>query len=337
MACIRRGKATLMAIASMLTLSATHVSAAVSAETDPGAVQVLPVAKNVYLLVGAGGNAAVAVGRDQVLLVDTQSGPAGEQLYAAIRTITDKPVRTVVNTHAHPDHVGGNAYFVGKGATLFARDSAAKRMQAGWPNDLTPDPADRVAPVIQQGLPRRTYRQSLDLSFAGEQVEILSAGSAHTDGDSFVFFRTSNVLHMGDVFITEGFPVIDRSAGGTVTGTIAALNRAIELAGTAPGFLSGRGNTRGGFPPPPGHEGRTDTILISGHGRLYDQADLLQYRDMVVIIRDRIADLVGKGMSLEQVKAARPTLGWDTRYGSDTPPFTTERFVENVFHEIQGR
>ena len=296
-------------------------------------IETLHVSGNIYMLVGAGGNIAVSVGADGVFIVDDQYEPLTEKVIAAIREISDKPIRFVINTHAHGDHVGGNENFAGMGALIVAHDNTRKKMAEGGGNNLTPDPDDRIAPAPPGALPVITFGEQMSLHLNGEDVDIIHVGPAHTDGDAFVFFRESNVLHMGDVLLTENFPIIDQTSNGSLEGLIEAQNLALDLVTTAPGFLSGQNNQPGSWPDPSTGE-RTDTIIIPGHGRLYDEADLVQYRDMVVIIRDRIVYYIGQGMSLAEVKAADPTLGWNTWYGSDTPPFTTARFIETAYAEL---
>jgi glyoxylase-like metal-dependent hydrolase (beta-lactamase superfamily II) len=168
---------------------------------------------------------------------------------------------------------------------------------------------------------------------------IPAVGPAHTDGDSLVYFRGSNVMHTGDVYVTTSFPVADKVNGGRVTGHIEVLNQIMELSTTAPGYLSGFGNAPGAYPDRPvGAMGRkndhTDTLIIPGHGRLADEIDVLYFRNMLAIIRDRVQIWAERGQSLEQILAARPALGWEARYGSDTGPRTTRGFIEAIYAEV---
>ncbi len=303
---------------------------------DAVQIQTLHVSGNIYMLVGAGGNIAVSVGEDGVLIVDDQFAPLTDKIVAAIRELSDGPIRFLVNTHSHGDHVGGNENLARMGALIFAHENTRKKMAEGGPDDRTPDPNDSIPPEPRGSLPIVTLVDRMSFHINGEDVDLIYPGPAHTDGDIFVFFRGSNVLHVGDVLVTEGFPVIDRASHGNLEGIISALNLALDLVTTAPGFLSGRNNQPGAWPDP-SNGARTDTLIIPGHGRLYDEADLVQYRDMVVIIRDRIIDLIDKGLTLEEVKAADPTLGWNNWYGSTTPPFTTERFIETAYAELSQR
>lgn len=298
------------------------------AQQDFSAVEIIPyhVSGNVYMLIGSGGNMAVSIGDDGVFLVDDQYAPLTEKILAAIRTLTDKPVRFVVNTHLHGDHTGGNENLAAIGATILARENVRARMHAA-------DSPEGALPVI-------TFEEPISFHFNGEEISIIPAvAPAHTDGDSLVYFRGSNVLHTGDVYVTTSFPVADTDNGGRVAGHIDVLNQILELSTTAAGFLSGFGNAPGAYPERPvGALGRphdrTDTLIIPGHGRLADEIDVLYFRNMVSIIRDRIQIWAERGMSLEEIVAARPALGWEARYGSDTGPRTTRRFIETIYEEV---
>ena len=241
-------------------------------------IETLHVSGNVYMLVGAGGNIAVSVGDDGVLIVDDQFAPLTDKILAAVRKLSDGPVTFLVNTHAHDDHIGGNANLQRWGALIIAHKNARRIMVEGSLDDRTPDPDDRIAPAPEEALPLVTFGEKTSIHFNGERVDLIPAGAAHTDGDIFVYFRGSNVLHMGDVLLSQRFPVVDRANNGSISGIIDALNLGLDLGTTAPGFLSGQGNQPGAWPDP--SNGRqSDTIIIPGHGRLYDEADLAQYRD----------------------------------------------------------
>jgi glyoxylase-like metal-dependent hydrolase (beta-lactamase superfamily II) len=287
-------------------------------------VHVLPVQGGVYMLVGGGGNVTVQIGKDGVLLVDTSTAQMSDKVLAEIRKLSDKPIRYIINTHVHPDHVGGNESIgksgatiaggnvgadVPSGATIVAHENVLNRMSA---------PTGTQAPFPLAAWPTDTYfTKQKEVYFNDEAVVVMHQPAAHTDGDSIVYFRRSDVISTGDVFITTSFPVIDRQRGGSLNGIIKSLNVLLDLA-------IPREKQEGG------------TYLIPGHGRLTDEADLLEYRDMVTIIRDRVEDLVKKGMTLEQVKAAKPTLDYDGRYGTTTGAWTTEMFVEAVYAEMKG-
>ena len=286
-------------------------------------VYVLPVQGNVYMIVGAGGNIAMQVGEDGVLLVDTQLPQVSEKVHAAIRTVTSKPILAVINTHVHPDHVGGNAYFrnnvaqdpvLGEFRQLFARE----RQLAIYGHENVMFSATQPAPTgISSDLwPTITYfTPDKELYMNGEGIKLIHQPAAHTDGDTFVHFRGSDVIAAGDVYSNVGYPVFDRARGGTINGTIVALRNLLDL------IIAGK-NSEGG------------TMVVPGHGRIADEADVVEYRDMVVIIRDRIQRMVDDGMSLDRVMAAEPTLEYDGRYGSGF--WSTEKFVEELYLDLGG-
>jgi glyoxylase-like metal-dependent hydrolase (beta-lactamase superfamily II) len=289
----------------------------------------MPVQGNVYMLVGAGGNITVQAGSDGVLLVDTGVAPMSDKVLAAIRSISDKPIRFIINTHMHPDHVGGNETIAKAGSTI-AGGNVLGDIGASAGNQATvlafqrvldrmSAPTGQQAPTPQGAWPTESYTTpERKLFFDGEGIEIIHIPAAHTDGDSLVFFRRSDVISTGDIFVTNGYPIIDLQRGGNVQGVIAGLNRVIQIA----------------IPADVQEDG---TLVIPGHGRLCDVADVVFYQEMVTIIRDRIQDMVNKGMTLEQVKAAKPTRDYDPRYGKDTGFWTTDMFVEAVYKSLSPK
>jgi glyoxylase-like metal-dependent hydrolase (beta-lactamase superfamily II) len=282
----------------------------------------LHVQGNVYMLVGAGGNIAVQIGDDGVLLVDTGLAANADKVVAAVRTLSNKPIRYIVNTHVHPDHVGGNDAIgklgstiaggnvgagAGVGAGIIAHENVLNRMSA---------PTGQQAPFPTTAWPTDTYiSKQKELFFNGESLQIIHQPAAHTDGDSIVYFRKSDVIAAGDLFVTTTYPFIDQARGGNITGIIAALNNMLDIA--IPKAMQEGG-----------------TYIIPGHGRLTDEADLLEYRDMVTIIRDRIQDGVKRGLTLDQVKAGKPTLDYDARWGATTGFWTTDQFIEAVYKDL---
>ena len=303
-------------------LAAGQPRQATTRPADDTDVHVLPVQGNVYMLVGGGGgNITVQAGDEGVLLVDTSVEQLSDNVLKAIRSVSTKPIRYIINTHVHADHVGGNAPIAKqgamieggnmgqpyRGAAILAHENVLHRMSA---------PTGQQAPFPTEAWPTDTYfTKKKELFFNGEAILILHQPSAHTDGDSIVFFRRSDVLSAGDLFVTTTYPVIDLERGGTIQGVIAALNNILDIA-----------------IPKDKQEG--GTYVIPGHGRLSDEADVLEYRDMLTIIRDRIQDLVKKGSTLDQVKAARPTLDYDGRYGATAGSWTTAKFIEAVYRNL---
>jgi cyclase len=288
-----------------------------------GKLEVLPVQGNVYMIVGAGANITVQVGEEALLIVNTGASGKGKDVLAAIRTISDKPISYIIDTSADDDVIGSN-HEVGAGGTF------APYIQAGTSGERTGasvmayiDVLKRVSvpsgktPVIPEELwPSDTYDTADWKLFNNEGVVIEHLPAAHTDGDSIVFFRRSDVVSTGDIFNPERFPIINLARGGSVNGMIDALNHIVD------DLLITKFGEEGG------------TYVIPGRGRLCDRTDIVNYRDMVTIIRDRIEDLLNKGMTLEQVKAAKPALGFDTRYGDGERSPATETFVETIYRDL---
>jgi glyoxylase-like metal-dependent hydrolase (beta-lactamase superfamily II) len=312
-------------------LAALMPGAAIAAvQQNPGletaAIEVLPVQGNVYLLAGGGGNTTVQIGDDGVLFVDTKVAELSEKILALVRQMTKQTIRYIVNTHYDPDHVGGNETIGKAGSTRIGGGfvnnigaaSAAQTKVIAHLNVLARmSNASGSQPSEPQGTwPTDTYMVGQkELFFNGEAIQIIHQPAAHTDGDSIVFFRRSDVISTGDIFDTTSYPVIDLERGGSTNGLISALNRILDL--IIPGPMQ-----QGG------------TMVVPGHGRISDEHDVLEYRDMLTIIRDRIQDMVQKGMTLEQVLGARPTLDYDARYGTDAGFRTTRTFIESVYQDL---
>lgn len=295
---------------------------AIVAQESQGVIQVVAVQADVYMIAGAGGNVAVNVGPTGILVVDTGHETMSEHVLAAIRRISDRPIRYVINTSANLDHSGGNPMIVKAGraipireqlettAVLIGHENVLKRMSA---------PSGRTPPRPVDAWPTATYFvPQKDLHFNGQAVQLFHEPAAHSDGDTTVFFRRSDVLVTGAIFDKTRYPVIDAARGGTVKGIIEGLNHLLDLA------VAGEKEEGG-------------TMIIPGRGRLCDEADLCEYRDMVTIIRDRIHDMVNKGRTLEDVKAARPTLDYDGLYGSTSGSWTTDMFIEAIYRELSAK
>jgi len=277
-----------------------------------GDIRVLQVRSNVYMLVSPAGNTTVQAGEDGLLVVDTMTTPLANTLLAAVQTLSGKPIRLIISTSFTSDHVGGNAVLAAagrkiegpSGALIRAHEAVLKRMSAANGADATPSDL----------WPTDVYPGRLWDTFAnGESVLLFHEPAAHTDGDTVVFFRRSDVISTGDVFSPDRYPLIDLEKGGSINGEVAALNHILEL--TVP-----EDKQEGG------------TMVIPGHGHLCDEADIAEYRDMVTIVRDRVQDLIKKGMNIDQVKAARLTRDYDPVYG--TPEYSGEKFVEAVYASL---
>lgn len=287
-------------------------------------IEILHVQGNVYALFGAGGNTTVQVGPAGVIVVDTQYAGMSEKLLAAIRSLSHEPIRYVINTHVHGDHIGGNEALIAAGATVAGGNVANTIGDAGegakaiaHENVLLSLVAQESAPPVA-AWPTDTYVEGpRELFFNDEGIQLIHQPDAHTNGDTLVYFRGSDVISTGDLFVTTSYPVIDLSRGGSLNGIIDALNEIIAIA-------IPRDRQEGG------------TMIIAGHGRIGDEADVVEYRDMLTIIRDRLQDMINAGMSLEAVKEADPTLDYDPRYGSDSGFWTTERFIEAAYLSLSN-
>jgi cyclase len=344
--------AALVMLASVAALSAQQGRA----RPDTGDVHVLPLRGNVYVLVGAGANITLSVGREGVMLVDAGTGQMADKVVAAVnqlaRIVTaapmaarpcagagcsgnefasflgtvaspapPKPIQYIVNTNADPDHTGGNAAIAAAGttygggpglgafvgiiktaATIYAHENVLERMSA--------------AALPTAALPTESYAGDFKQFFNGEGIHLIPQPAAHSDGDTLVHFRASDVISAGDVLSTVSYPVFDVSRGGSINGMVTALNHLLDLA-------IAEYQTEGG------------TLIVPGHGRVCDSADVATYRDMVTILRDRIQDMVARNMTLAQVKAARPTRDYDPRY--DVAGWTRDQFVEAVYRSLSGK
>ena len=294
---------------------------------DTVEIKTWPVQGNVYLAVGGFVNAAFSVGDDGVIVVDTMVEPLADKFIAGIRNVAgNKPIRYIVNTHVHADHTGGNLKVAAAGQSVVGGNFAAQVGQGAansafiWAhenvlNRMSTPPQGQPAIPFAAWPTDTFFTPEKELYFNGEAVQVLHQPAAHTDGDSIVFFRKSDVVVAGDVFVTTTFPIINLAQGGGFNGIIDALNRIIDL--TVP-----KDKQEGG------------TYVIPGHGRLTDEADVVDYRDMVTIIRDRFRDAIKKGMTLEQVKAARLVRDYEGRYGSTTGFWTTDAFVEAAYRSL---
>jgi glyoxylase-like metal-dependent hydrolase (beta-lactamase superfamily II) len=281
------------------------------AKLAAGEVKAVHVQGNVHMIVGAGANIAVQVGDDGILVADTGAAGTSDKVLAAIKALApNKEIRWLINTTFRPDHTGGNESLSQAGRTvngniaaIVAHENVAARMTA--------------AGVPDSARPYNTYfEERRDFPFNGEPIVLYHPSSSTNDTETMVMFRRSDVIVAGDIFSTDGYPRIAVENGGSIQGTLDALNLILEL--TVPSKMLQEGGT----------------YVIPGHGRISDEHDVVMYRDMLAIIRDRIASMIAKKMSLDQIRAARPTLDYDGRYGSDTGPWTTAMFIEAVYRDL---
>jgi cyclase len=307
----------------------SRVSRAIDPDPHDGEIHVLPVQGNVYMLVGDGGNIAVQVGKQGALVVDTGTGRLSDKVIAAIGKLSEQPIQFIINTSFHADHTGGNvklraagtdpsvmnSFFsnhfadAGVGATIIAHQNVQNRMGA---------PAGKVALAPAEGWPSDTFLEGRRRKFHnGDAIEIFWEPNAITDGDSIVQFRRSDVIVTGDILTTTQYPFIDTKNGGSLLGEIEALNNILDKTVYK-------------------HEGEGGTLVIPGRGRLCDEYEVSEYRDMLGIIRDRAQALIKGGATLQQVKAARITADFDDRYGANTGPWTTDTFVEAVYSSLKN-
>jgi cyclase len=317
-----------LALAATATLSAQRGAAPTQAAQNPagrGQVRVTNVRPNIYMLTGAGGNITVMPFDLGAVVVDTGSTAMADSVLETITQLSPKPIANIINTSATADHVGGNEKLhdagrrlpfeivAGEGPMVIAHEKVLTRMSA---------PTGQVASAPEKAWPNETYHVDYKKLAAeyrgGEQIELIYMPAAHSDGDSIVWFRHADVIATGDIFMESSYPIIEIANGGTINGVIAALNKILDFA-----FADFR--SQGG------------TMIIPGHGRLCDMADVAYYRDMLTIVRDLVQEMIRKGMTLEQVKTAKPTFPWDGRYGSTSGPWTTDMFVDAVYRTLSAK
>ncbi len=301
-------KSALLHCAALAALAAAALPAyAQQAQPDFSKVEIrtTKLTDHFYTLEGQGGTIGVFAGPDGVLMVDDEFAPLSAKILAAIKQISDSPVRFLVNTHVHGDHTGGNENFAKMGATLIARDELRDRL-------AHPVPAPNGAPGVPApaaALPVITYEGRLTFHINGEDVVLIPIPRAHTDGDTVIFFPTADVIMTGDVYRSIQYPNIDRANGGSLKGMLDGLGVLIELAGP-------------------------NTKIVPGHGPVVGRAEVIANRDMILAIRDRVAQLVAQGKTQEEVLAAHPTAEYDARVPNSKE--TTERFVNQLYAELKS-
>lgn len=291
-----------------------------------GALETVEIRPNVHVIFGAGGNVTVHSGNDGLVVVDTGTTERANDLLAALKAISPKPIRLLINTSADTDHVGGNEVLSatgiglspdpfaagGNAATILAHENVMLRMSGVNGN---------AAPLPTRMWPNDTYTTRFRPMYVNDEaVQVIRQTGAHSDGDSMVLFRRADVIATGDILDLRHFPVIDPARGGSIQGQLDALNRLLIefVVPNIPQVLK------------PGR-----TLVVPGHGYVADYGEVVEYRDMLTIIRDTVQDMVNKGMTLQQVKAANPTKGYRGRFGRDTGPWTTDMFVDAVFAGVK--
>jgi cyclase len=291
----------------------------------PSEIETIQVRPNVFAIFGGGANVTAHVGEDGVLLVDSGSAAMADAVLQAVKAISSQPIRLIINTSADADHVGANERLARAGvrinpdafsdqeqATVLAHENVLGRMSAPHGNES-------LFPV--GAWPNETYTAKIrSMYLNNDGVQVMRQAGAHSDGDSIVLFRRADVIATGDILDLRHFPVIDAENGGSIQGEIDALNHLLEL--TIPAM------------PLVLKEGRT--LLVPGHGRVSDYGELVEYRDMVTVIRDLVADMVDKGMTVAQVKAANPAKGYRQRFGADSGSWTTDMFVGAIYDGLAG-
>jgi len=292
---------------------------------DRGSFETIQIRPNVFVIFGAGANITAHVGDDGIVVVDSGTAAMADKVVETVRRLSARPIRYIVNTSADADHVGGNAALARAGrsimednfteedrAAIVAHENVLLRLSA---------PGGGAQPADSDLWPTETFTSRFRSLYVNDDaVQIIRQLGAHSDGDVLVHFRRADVIVTGDILDLRHFPVIDAARGGSIQGELDALNRLLDL--TVPAM------------PHVLKPGRT--LLVPGHGRVADYAELVEYRDMLTVVRNIVADLVKKGMSLDEVRKANPTAGYRARWGRETGPWTTDRFVEAVYNGVKG-
>jgi cyclase len=271
-------------------------------------IKVIKVAGTVYMLEGKGGNIGVSVGEDGIVLVDDQFAPLADKIKAALKGITDKPVRFVINTHYHFDHTGGNARFQ-REAPVIAHDNVRKRLESGGTGGNLGSVKMQLKPVAKEALPILTFDHEVTIHLNGEEIRVLHYPKGHTDGDSMIFFPNSNVVHMGDDFVTYGFPFIDLAGGGSVEGMIGAVE---EVIATLP----------------------ADVKVIPGHGPISTLDDVRQYVTMLQDTRAVVEKAIQQGKTLDQMKQEKILDPWQKWSGESV---SSDGFIETLYNDLTGK
>lgn len=272
-------------------------------------IKVTKVSGNIYLLEGAGGNIAASVGQDGIVIVDDQFAPLAEKIQAALKGITDKPVRFIINTHYHGDHTGGNEPFSNAGSTVIAQDNVRKRLESGGTAGNGGSIKIENKPANKAALPIITFANDVTVHLNGEDIRALHFPAGHTDGDAIIFFPKNNVVHMGDDFVRYGFPFIDVASGGSVQGMISAMEKAITM-----------------LPP--------DVKVIPGHGAISNLDDVRAFVKMLKETSAVVQQAIDRRQTLEQMKQAKILAPWQKFSGDFVK---TDAFIETLYNSLTGQ
>ncbi len=279
------------------------VAGAAAQDFDKVEIQIVNAGDGIYMLSGAGGNIGVCVGEDGVFLIDDQFAPLNAKIMAAVASLSDKPVKFLVNTHWHADHTGGNELLGEAGAIIVAHENVRKRLSTRQFVDLF----DRtVEPLAKAGLPVVTFADAVTFHFNDKEIAVFHVDPAHTDGDAVIYFENSNVMHTGDLLFSGRYPIIDVQNGGSVDGMIRAADRLMGMIDD-------------------------NTVLIPGHGALADKKKLVEFRAMLSTIRNRVKDKVDRGFSLEKIIESKPTADFDEEWGGS---FSPDRMVAIIYNDL---
>ena len=312
------GEAGMNKVRGAVIATAMAMSGAVGAQTPPAAapppldfsevkIKTTDLGDKVYMLEGQGGNITVAVADDGIIMVDGQYAPLHDKIKAAIEAISKQPVKYLINTHYHGDHTGGNELFARDGVAIVAEINVRKRLEAGTTNGLT---GAKTPPASPDALPSKTYTKMFKIRLKGRVADLTHIDNAHTDGDTYVWFKTANVLSTGDTFTTGRYPNIDFANGGNIKGMIAATDAYLKLT-----------NAR--------------SRIVPGHGPLADKAELTEYRTMLVTARDRMTKLIKEGKSEDDVVVAMPFADFDTKWAPTE--LAAKNFVRVVYHSLADK
>jgi cyclase len=269
-------------------------------------IKTIPLAEGMYMLVGAGGNIGVSSGEEGILLIDSQFGEVSEKIKAALSDLSGGPIKFVLNTNWHYDHVSGNGFFSNEGAVIVAHEKTRERMAS---EQFYPDFDMKNPAYPEQALPKICVSDSMTLHFNGDEIQILHVENAHSDADLIFYFQKANVLHTGDILFSEGYPYIDAPSGGSITGMIQAAKKILGMI-------------------------NEDTKIIPGHGQLAGKKDLEHNVKVLTTIRDRIQGLIGRGKSLEEIIASKPTEDLDKENSGGMEP---DFFITIVYNDLTGK